>query len=141
MTERETETLILHERGEHAAGALLGPDWQIMLASCSQRRAELRARAVRDNLADCLSTLPTLLDRDDPASLHFWFANFDGMRREIYPWLADAYDRWLVDGERSALAVAVATGRRHWQCAAEQILVGYRAGSTETEIPVLASPV
>ena len=141
MTERETETLILHERGEHAAGALLGPDWQSMLASCWQRRAELRARAVRDNLADCLSTLPTLLDRDNPASLHFWFANFDGMRREIYPWLAEAYDQWLVDGERSGLAAAVAAGRSRWQQVAEQILLGYRAGSAEAEIPVLASPV
>ena len=65
MTDRETETLILHERGEHAAGQLLGPDWEDMIAGFTRRRAELLARAVRDNLADCLFTLPALIERDD----------------------------------------------------------------------------
>ena len=48
MTERETETLILHERGEHAAGRLLGPDWEAMIAGFTKRRPELlRARGAR----------------------------------------------------------------------------------------------
>jgi hypothetical protein len=58
MAARETETLILHEIGESMADPLLGPAWTEMLASFTERRAEILARAVRDNLADCLSTLP-----------------------------------------------------------------------------------
>ncbi len=142
MTEGETETLILHERGEHAAGNLLGPDWQSMIAGYARRRPELLARAVRDNLADCLSTLPALVCRDNPASLHFWFANFDGMRREIFPWLAVAYDRWLDQGDRTPLLDAVATGRGYWQLAAERLLSDFRelGAQAEPEIVALTAP-
>ena len=139
MSERETETLILHERGEHAAGRLLGPDWEAMLAGCSKRRPELLARAVRDNLADCLVTLPVLVARDDPASLHFWFANFDGMRRELFPWLVDAYERWVADGDGGGLDAAIAAGRDHWRNAGKAILAGYR-GDADGDVPVLAAP-
>ena len=102
MTERETETLILHERGEHAAGKLLGPGWEEMIVGFTTRRAEIVARAVRDNLADCLVTLPAILEQDDDASLHFWFANFDGLRRGLFPRLAAAYETAKVSRGTSA---------------------------------------
>lgn len=142
MVEGETETLILHERGEHAAGKYLDPDWQAMIAGCAKRRPELMARAVRDNLADCLATLPALLARDNPASLHFWFANFDGMRREIFPWLAEAYDRWLNGGDRTPLLEAVDGGRDHWLAAAQRLLSDFRqrGGEAEPEVVALTAP-
>jgi hypothetical protein len=143
MTEVETETLILHERGEYGAGKLLGPQWATMIASYAKRRPELLARAVRDNLADCLSTLPVLLARDDHASLHFWFANFDGMRREIFPWLAAAYDRWLDLGDPAPLSAAIAVGGDHWQRAAERLLTDFReqGAQAESEIAALTGAV
>lgn len=119
MTERETGTLILHERGEHAAGKLLGPGWEEMIVGFTSRRAELVARAIRDDLADCLVTLPALLDQEDAASLHFWFANFDGLRRELFPRLAAACEQ---DGA-GALRDAVLAGREHWLNVARQLLV------------------
>jgi Family of unknown function (DUF6866) C-terminal domain/Family of unknown function (DUF6866) N-terminal domain len=141
MVDGETATLILHERGEHAAGRFLDPGWQEMIASCAKRRSELMARAVRDNLADCLVTLPTLVERDNPASLHFWFANFDGMRREIFPWLAEAYERWLPEDDRTPLFDAIAAGCEHWQAQAECLLADFRdRGDTETEIAALRAP-
>jgi hypothetical protein len=143
MTESETETLILHERGEYAAGKLLGPDWETMISGYAKRRPELLARAVRDNLADCLSTLPVLLARDKHASLHFWFANFDGMRREIFPWLAVAYDAWMEGGDRTALLDAIAAGRDHWHSAAQRLLSDYReqGAQTESDVTALCGPV
>ncbi len=84
MAAAETETLILHELGEVRAGRLVGSRWEAMLAGLDDRRAELVARAARDLLADCLVTLPTLLDRGAPGPLHFWFASLDGMRRELF---------------------------------------------------------
>lgn len=120
MTERETETVILHERGEHAAGRLLGPAWEEMVAGFATRRAELVARAVRDNLADCLATLPALLAQADDASLHFWFANFDGLRREHFPRLAAAYAK-VSDGD-APLRAAVAMGAEHWLSAARRLM-------------------
>lgn len=122
MTEGESETLILHELGEHAAGLLLGADWEEMLAGFSGRRAEVLARAVRDNLADCLVTLPALLERQATPSLYFWFANFDGMRRALFPALAQAYALWCEAGESAAIAATVAAGGSHFADAAGQLL-------------------
>jgi len=91
MTDGEIETLVLHEEGEIAAGRVLGSNWSPRVASFTGKRAELLARAVRDNLADCLVTLPGLLQRGAEDSLHFWFSTFDGLRRELFPRLVEAY--------------------------------------------------
>jgi len=110
MTEGEIETLVLHEEGELAAGHMLGGAWPRMLDGFAGKRAELLARAVRDNLADCLVTLPGLLQRNQADSLHFWFSTFDGVRRELFPCLVAAY----VGGDVAALAAAAAAGRDHF---------------------------
>lgn len=122
MAARETETLILHEIGESMANPLLGPAWTQMLASFTERRAEILARAVRDNLADCLSTLPALLECDDRCALHFYFANFDGMRSALFPSLMAAYRAWRDSDCADALHDAVRTGRTHWHETALRLL-------------------
>jgi hypothetical protein len=91
MTAGEIETLVLHEEGEFAAGRMLGDGWALKLDGFGGKRAELLARAVRDNLADCLVTLPGLLQRGATDSLHYWFSTFDGLRRELFPRLVEAY--------------------------------------------------
>ena len=122
MVAAETETLILHEIGESRAGAMLGTGWEEMLDGLEDRRAEILARAVRDNLADCLSTLPALLERNAHASLHFWFSQLDGMRRELFPTLAAAYPAWCDSGSSAALAETVRAGATHWERAAMDIM-------------------
>ena len=122
MTEQEAETLILHELGEAMAEPLLGPAWRDLIASFTGRRAEILARAVRDNLADCLSTLPRLIERDAAGSMHFYFANFEGVRSAMFPLLAEAYRGWRESGSTDALREAVQAGSAHWQEAALRIL-------------------
>ncbi len=126
MTAAESETLILHELGEHAAGRRLGGAWEEMLLGLADRHAEIVARAVRDHLADCLVTLPRLLERRAAASIHFWFANFDGYRRQLFPQLSAAYGRWLERGDSDALAAAIERGRGHWQAQGEALLELWR---------------
>lgn len=126
MTGNELETLILHEIGEAQAGNRLGQDWQVLLALVSCSRAEILARAVRDHLADCLSTLPTLLKALDPASIHFYFANLGGMRKEIFPALTAAYHQWMDSGELDTLDNAVSAGADHWLKVAQHMLALYR---------------
>jgi hypothetical protein len=125
MARGETETLILHELGELRAGALLGADWEDMLAG-SDRRTELLLRAVRDLLADCLVTLPKLLAREGDASLLFWFATFDGLRRQLAPELAAAYCIESNRVDRAALASAVRAGEIHWHARAQDLLSLWR---------------
>ncbi|MBU0752623.1 MAG: hypothetical protein KJ787_06885 [Gammaproteobacteria bacterium] len=133
MTEGETDTLILHEHGEFLAGRRLGPEWEAMLAAMTRRRAELLARAVRDNWADCISTLPRLLERKADASLHFWFSNFDGMRRELFPLLVAGYAEWAGGGPCEALEQAVAQGATHWGEVAGQLLQSFQANGADSE--------
>jgi hypothetical protein len=123
MTAAETETLILHERGEHAAGRLLGPAWAVMIGGFRSRRPELLARAVRDNLADCLVTLPVLIERAAWPQLYFWFANFDGMRRALFPALAGFDIEKVGAGGTAALLEIVQRGALHWQQVAQQLLL------------------
>jgi hypothetical protein len=126
MVTSETETLILHEMGEYAAGQMLGPQWEEMLVGLCNRRAELLARAVRDHWADCLVTLPTLIERGANAAMHFWFANLDGYRLEIFPALKSAYGAWRERGDAAPLQEAVERGRDHWQMQAEGLLALWR---------------
>ncbi|OHC64250.1 MAG: hypothetical protein A3H93_19125 [Rhodocyclales bacterium RIFCSPLOWO2_02_FULL_63_24] len=134
MAEAEIETLVLHEEGELAAGRVLGNDWPRKLAGFKSKRAELLARAVRDNLADCLVTLPGLLQRDTEDSLHFWFSTFDGLRRELFPHLVDAYAARVGSGAlcvpgiplrgqaAARLMDAVAAGRVHFAALGQRLL-------------------
>ncbi len=122
MTDDEIETLVLHEIGEVRAGDLLGPAWHALLESFPRSRVELMARAVRDHLADALSTLPALLERRQPASVHFYFANLSGMRKALSPGLMAAYDHWVRTGDTTAMQAQAEAGRQHWLDLAGRIL-------------------
>ncbi len=126
MAAAEGETLILHEIGEGLAEPLLGPAWREMLGGLPERRAELLARAVRDNLADCLSTLPALLERGASPSLHFYFANFEGLRRGLFPRLWSAYSAWRRTGDDADLRLACRDGAAHWREAAQRLLATWQ---------------
>ncbi|MCX7174694.1 MAG: hypothetical protein NT159_12405 [Proteobacteria bacterium] len=133
MADAVTELLVLHEQGEHAAGRLLGPAWEEMLAASLSKHAEVLARSVRDNLADCLVTLPALLENDARGLLHFWFANFDGMRLALFPSLAAAYHEWRANDDRKAFQAVLADGCAHWRGVAEGILARYELDGEAAE--------
>lgn len=122
MTDTEIDSLVLHEIGEVRAGAELGECWREMLDSFPRSRLEFMARAVRDHLADALSTLPALLQRAHPPSLHFYFANLSGMRKQLYPALLDAYRYWVEYNDTSRLEDQVSAGRGHWLQVARDLL-------------------
>lgn len=133
MTEQELETVILHELGELRAGQRVGDGWNRMLARLACSRGELHARAVRDLLADCLVTLPELIQKGREASLHLYFANFSGMRRELFPRLVTAYDAWLRDGNRGPLRDALSEGRTHWEATGVHIMHLFANGAATTQ--------
>lgn len=121
----ETETVILHELGEGQAGRLLGEAWHDLLLALARSKAEIMARAVRDMIADCVKTLPALIERHNIPALHFYFANFGGMRRYLFPEIVEAYREWAKHGQLDALASATERGADRWLAAAEQMLTLY----------------
>jgi hypothetical protein len=126
MTEREIKTLLLHEQGECEASRRLGEDWNPMLMALTSTPAELMARAVRDHLADCLVTLPTLATSGEAASLHFYIGNLNGMRKHLFPSLLETYATWLETGDAGVFAGVAEQGQAHWEAIAEEMLSLYR---------------
>ena len=138
MAEKEAETLILHELGEAMAEPLLGAAWRDLIASFTRRRAEMLARAVRDNLADCLSTLPRLIERDTACSIHFYFANFEGVRASLFPSLDRGYRSWRESGNLDALRAAARTGAAHWHGVGLRLLRVHQATPAAAEETIAA---
>jgi len=122
MTQNETDAMILHELGEGRAGELLGESWPILLRTLARSKTEIMARAVRDLLADCLVTLPRLAQAERTASLHFYFANFTGMRRHLFPEALAAYEGWHESGDVATLLRFAGSGRERWLATARQML-------------------
>ena len=122
MAEDELELVLLHERGEVAAGRWLGDRWNDMLLDLAGTPAELAARAVRDHLADCLCTLPGLATTGRDSSVHFYRGNLTGFRELLFPAFAEAYGAWLEDGSPAHLERVAKAGEAHWKGMAGEVL-------------------
>lgn len=133
MTDNEIVTVVLHEEGEAMAGEILGESWHDMLFAIADSKAELIARAVRDHLADCLSTLPGLLEMECPACIHFYFANLRAIRRELFPRALVAYERWFSDGSLESLRALLPEAREHWASVATAMLALHTSGGEELQ--------
>lgn len=132
MTEVETESVVLHELGEALAGEQLGEAWHEMLADLSRTKGEILARAARDILADCLSTLPRLIESGSDPALHFYFASFSGMRRHLFPQAMTAYRHWVEDGDLQPLHRLVRDGAQYWLDTTREMLALHRRFGTDS---------
>jgi hypothetical protein len=139
MAQNETESMILHEIGEARAGELLGEAWGGMALAASATRAEIAMRAVRDLLADCLSTLPALLERGNAPALHFHFATYDALRRQLFPQALEAYGDYARCGATERLWRVVREGRERWLEAARRLLA-LTPEERETALEALLPP-
>ncbi|MCW9012373.1 MAG: hypothetical protein OQL06_01220 [Gammaproteobacteria bacterium] len=122
MTNNEVDTVLQHEIGEIKAGQLLGESWEQMLADLPRSQAELMARAIRDNIADSLSTLPQLIRNAEPAQIHFYFANLSSMSKLIFPSLLDTYQQWLKNSDLSPMKKLINKAEKHWLGIGQSIL-------------------
>ncbi|VAW90639.1 hypothetical protein MNBD_GAMMA21-1719 [hydrothermal vent metagenome] len=127
MTDAELNSAVLHEIGEVKAFELLGESWEKMLFEMPHSKLEMMLRAIRDQLADCLSTLPVLLAQNNPASLHFYFSNLTHMRKTLSPGLMPAYEAWFTNNDISVLTDYVNKGTVHWQKICRTVLELWKA--------------
>ncbi len=126
MTDNELEAVTLHEIGEFIASRELSESWREMIMSLPRSRAEIMSRAVKDLLADCVSTLPGLIENYNPASLHFYAANLVSMRKELCPSFHGAYQTWVDTNNLKPLKKLVSTGVKHWSTVASELLECYQ---------------
>lgn len=132
MAERELRTALLHEIGEVQAGRALGEGWERMLVDLPRSRSELLLRAVRDHLADCLSTLPELAQENDPAAIHGYFSGLSAIRKELFPSLWAGYEAWMRrPTDRTTLRRVAEKGIAHWLVTARRALALHEARVAE----------
>jgi hypothetical protein len=122
MVEKELNAVLLHERGEHLVGSEVGEPWNRMAMGLAFTPAELMVRAIRDHWADCSVTLPELVRQGDAASLHFYIGGLNGMRKQLFPGLQLAYDRWSKNGDWQALDDLARQGRDHWSALTGELM-------------------
>ena len=120
MTNVETDTVLHHEIGEIMATRLLGDDWDEMVINMPRSQLEFMARAIKDHLADAVSTLPRLIENNEAAQLHFYFANMSGMRKVLFPSIHEAYKKWLESNSFDLLRNMIDQSREHWLTLARQ---------------------
>lgn len=125
MTEAELNSVILHEIGEIKSARELG-NWREMITDLPSSQAEIMTRAIKDMLSDAISTLPTLINNRQDASIHFYFANFTHMRKELSPALLQAYQQWDADQDYEKLLNVVNQSGHHWFDVALDILDLYQ---------------
>ncbi|NKB63837.1 MAG: hypothetical protein GKR95_17550 [Gammaproteobacteria bacterium] len=131
MVENEKENLILHEIGEQIAGELIGEGWQEMVASLEDPIQEMKARAVRDNLADCATTLPAFLTLKDQASIDFYYANMTALRKKLFPSFCSAYEDAHEQRDLKGMVNVINGGRRHWLSVGKKLVGSYERGEME----------
>ena len=94
-----------------------------MMLKIMGTKAELLARSVRDHLADCLQTLPFLIEQNNAASLHFYFANMSYMRKTLFPSAILAYQQWVEAGTLDPLKKTIRQAIPHWEGAMQSLLM------------------
>ncbi|MBF0265083.1 MAG: hypothetical protein HQL46_07405 [Gammaproteobacteria bacterium] len=122
MAAVEADTVLYHEIGEIQSNQIVGNQWSEMMVNIPRSKTEFLLRAVKDHLADAKSTLPRLIENNDESQIHFYFANFTAMRREIFPSLLQAYQQWLNNKDLSTLEKFSAQSDKHWQSVAQTVL-------------------
>jgi len=137
MTDNELDAAVLHEIGEIQAGENLA-GWHQMMSDITFTQAEIMARAVRDHYADALNTLPTLIENNNQASIHFYFANLTNMRKHIFPSLMDAYDQWCESKNVKVIEQIIASSLDHWQNIAQQIITLHRQDAEQCSVHIEA---
>ena len=116
---------------------MLGPQWEELLVTVPLSRTELMLRAIRDHLADALSTLPNLLQRQNKAAIHFYVANLSNMRKHLYPKLLEAYKNWKQHQNDTLFYDEIRDDQQHWQILCQEICQQFSPDHINGEIKAL----
>jgi hypothetical protein len=110
----ETETYLYHELGELRDTTFEPNIWKEIIATFPHTPIELLARSVKDLLADTneYGTLRHIVEKRKAASLGFYVAFFDGLRKELFPGLPRAFEEFAPT--------------LNWQVIEEAIAIGYK---------------
>ncbi|MGB0752189.1 MAG: Sfum_1244 family protein [Gammaproteobacteria bacterium] len=133
----QLEHVINHELGERRAGFTLGEEWSSFILSVAGTPHEMLARAVRDQLADALSTLPSIVETHDWTGLHGHLASLGSIRNRLSPKLRAVYRQCVRDNAMDALESMLPIAQAHWDRSAKKLLNTWRHGQLSEPLQVM----
>ena len=137
---RELSNLLVHhETGEIAAGDILGPGFSEMTCAFHGKPGEMQIRAVRDLLADSLSTWPMIVSNDHQQSIpyvDFWLTSLNGYREKIFNLSTPDQSLFSQDDNTrlNALNNMIDTQQKRWQNTAMSLLDKYQSQGTHFDV-------
>lgn len=136
ISEAETEAYIHHELGELMETSFDRNTWQELVAAFPHTAIEFLARTVKDLLADTnqFGTLQYVMRKDRKGSLGFYVAFLDGLRKELFPQLAEAFNRFAETENWQLIEEAVSHGYETAKGYARSMTAIYLEGKEKCDI-------
>jgi hypothetical protein len=132
----QKDNYIYHEIGELSDSTFDPHIWRELIAAFPHSPVELLARGLKDLLADTHpdGTLNHLIENRKFAGLGFYTAFLDGMLKELFPQLRNAFVDFSQTGNWHIIKDASAEGYRYAQKAAAAMVELYQTGKNKNQL-------
>lgn len=136
IAKTELETYIYHELGELKDSIFDRFIWREIVASFPHTPIELLVRAIKDLLADTneFGTLSYIVRERKSASLAFYVAFLDGLIKELFPEIIQAFREFIPSKNWQTITQAVTCGHNTAKHHAETISRIYRDGKQKNNM-------
>jgi hypothetical protein len=132
----ELHTYIYHEVGEIRDTVFQRDIWREIIATFPHTPTELLARTVKDILADTNEhgTLQYIVRERKTASLAFYVAFLDGLRKELFPQIIDAFQNFSRTHQWPLIDKAISDGHDMAKEHAETMIEIFRTGKKKHDM-------
>jgi hypothetical protein len=136
-------TYIHHELGEIKEQNFDRTIWRDLVSQFAHSPVELLARATKDLLADTHESgaLTHMIRNQDTAALGFYVAFFDGLGKEIFPQLRDAFHNFSKNINWSIMEQVSADGREIALRLARNMTAIYLEGKSKEDLKWVAKEI
>lgn len=143
ISDEESESYVYHELGEIRDTDFDRSAWRDMIAAFPHTPIELLIRSVKDILADTneYGKLRYITREKKSASLGFFAAFLDGLRKELFPEIIEAFGEFAETRNWQTIEKAVDAGYRRAKFYTETICGIYQAGKTNHDMRWVASEI
>jgi hypothetical protein len=139
----ETETYIYHELGEMRDTVFDRNIWREIVSTFPHTPVELLARTVKDLLADTneYGTLRHITRERKTASMAFYVAFLDGLRKVLFPEVSEAFQKFVQSRSWEVIEEAISSGYNTAKCYAEVISTIYNTGKQDRDMKWAGSEI
>ena len=136
IIDAEIGTYIHHELGEMKDTVFDRDIWRKIIAAFPHTPIEHLTRVVKDILADTEEngTLRYIIGDRKKASLGFYLAFLDGLKKELLPELIEAFQTYTETNDWQVIEEAVLIGNSRARYHAEELIKIYRTGEEENDM-------